>query len=574
MRLSLRTKWLVLALGLALGPVGALTLLSGSIQRSGLRRAEQELGVAVVDQGAERVERATEEAAEATHRVGVLLTEKSITDENARLHLAEEAMARAEVLAHVAVYRADGGLIDAIARAGQAKEPAPLVKVPVDIPATGKWLEPVFAQGTVELRYAEALVRNGEKRGFVVGTLKPTALAQRLADVSQRRFGQGDRLLLVDSQQRVLVGPTPGASMSGRDIFSVASKIAHPDQQMAAMLEFDDAAQGPMVGTLRTLPEYGWVLVVRRPEREAYAALSGARRAFGLAALAVGLLAALVGIFAAARTARPIEALMRLVQAYAARQFRNRAGKEVKTGDEIQALGTALEHMADELLASETQLADKARAQSALARFLPENVATAVVEGRHALTLGGERKTVTVLFADVVGFTRFAESAPPERIVAFLNDLFRVLTEVVFRHGGTVDKFIGDSVMAFFGAPDSQPDHATRALSAAEDMHRFVEASAPAWKEIYGFDARLAVGLNSGEAVVGNLGSETRMQYTVVGDTVNVAALLESLARPGQTLLTLEVTRQVTDDAFTFVPVGAHPLRGKAVPVEVVELER
>jgi adenylate cyclase len=371
-----------------------------------------------------------------------------------------------------------------------------------------------------------------------------------------------------------LVGAPPGTSMSGRDIFSVASKIAHPDQQMAAMLEFDDPVQGPMVGTLRTLPEYGWVLVVRRPEREAYAALSGARQAFGFAALAVGLLAALVGIFAAARTVRPIEALVTLVQAYAARQFQKRAGKEVKTGDEIQALGTALEQMADELLSSENELAQKARAQSALARFLPEGVATAVVEGRHALTLGGERKTVTVLFADVVGFTRFAETAPPERIVAFLNDLFRVLTEVVFRHGGTVDKFIGDSVMAFFGAPDAQPDHAVRALSAAEDMHRFVEASAPAWKEVYGFEARLAVGLNSGEAVVGNLGSETRMQYTVVGDTVNVAALLESLARPGQTLLTLGVTRLVTDDSFTFVSVGAHPLRGKAVPVEVLELER
>jgi class 3 adenylate cyclase len=572
MRLTLRSKWLLLALVLALGPVGVLTTLSGSIQRAGLRRAEQELGVAIVDQAAERVERVTDEAAEATHRVGVLLSEKSITNEDARLHLAEEAMARAEVLAHVAVYTAEGKLIDAIARAGQPKIPAPLPQIPAGVAEGGRWLAPEVDKGIVELRFAEALVKNGVRRGWVVGTLRPDALSERLAEVSKRRFERADRVLLVDGEQRVLAGPQPGISLSGRDIFSVARTM--PGQQMAATLEFDDAEKGAMVGTIRTLPEHGWAIVVRRPEKEAYAALGSARRAFGLAALAVGLVAALVGALAAARTARPIEALVKLVEAYAARRFAERAGKAVATGDEVQALGGALERMADELMSSERELEKKTRAQSALARFLPEGMATAVVEGRHALTLGGERKNVTILFADVVGFTRFAETAPPERVVEFLNELFSVLTEVVFRHGGTVDKFIGDSVMAFFGAPEVQADHATRALGAAEDMHRFVEASAPAWLEKYGFDARLAVGINSGEAVVGNLGSESRMQYTVVGDAVNVAALLENLARPGQTLLTLEVSRQVSDPTFGFVPVGSHPLRGKARPVEVLELGR
>jgi len=285
----------------------------------------------------------------------------------------------------------------------------------------------------------------------------------------------------------------------------------------------------------------------------------------------VGALAAAAGALAATRTTRPIAALMRLTQAYAGRRFGERA--EINSGDELQALGEAMSSMAQGLEASEAALERKARAQAALSRFLPEAVARAVAEGQHQLSLGGERRDVSVLFADVVSFTGFAEHAQPERVVAFLNELFTVLTEVVFRHGGTVDKFIGDSVMAIFGAPDSQEDHASRALMAAEDMHRFVAASAPAWRDAYGIDVQLAVGVNSGEAVVGNLGSETRMEYTAIGDVVNVAARLETLARPGQTLLTEEVARQCGGQGFSFSSLGQHPLRGKSKAIEVLLLE-
>jgi class 3 adenylate cyclase len=178
-----------------------------------------------------------------------------------------------------------------------------------------------------------------------------------------------------------------------------------------------------------------------------------------------------------------------------------------------------------------------------------------------------------VLFADVVSFTPFAERAEPEKVVEFLNELFTVLTEVVFRHEGTVDKFIGDAIMAFFGAPNAMEDHAARAVACAEDMQRFVEASAPEWRDKYGIEVRLAVGVNTGEAIVGNLGSEARMDYTAIGDVVNVAARLEALARPGQTLVTGE-TAASAGDAFDFRPIGEHPLRGKQQPVAILELAR
>jgi class 3 adenylate cyclase len=178
---------------------------------------------------------------------------------------------------------------------------------------------------------------------------------------------------------------------------------------------------------------------------------------------------------------------------------------------------------------------------------------------------------VSVLFADVAAFTTFAETAPPERVVAFLNELFSILAEVVFRHGGTVDKFIGDSIMALFGAPDDAPDHVERALAAAEDMHRFVEANAPAWRASYGVEVRLGIGVSTGAALVGNLGSERRMEYTAIGDVVNVAARLEYLAEPGKTLVTDEV-RTRAERGFDFVSLGEHRLRGKQTPVAVWEV--
>jgi len=237
----------------------------------------------------------------------------------------------------------------------------------------------------------------------------------------------------------------------------------------------------------------------------------------------------------------------------------------------MDLLGGAMGDMADQLAAGEREIERRAAVEADLSRFLPAEVARSIAAGEHTLALGGQRRSVSVLFADVVSFTSFAESAPPEQVVAFLNELFTVLSEVVFRHGGTVDKFIGDCVMAIFGAPEDQPDHAARALAAAEDMHRFVETSAPAWKQKYGVEARLGIGVNTGEALVGNLGSERRMEYTAIGDAINVAARLEGLARPGQTLVTAELAR-AAGDGFDFVSCGEHPLRGKKLPVEILEL--
>jgi adenylate cyclase len=145
------------------------------------------------------------------------------------------------------------------------------------------------------------------------------------------------------------------------------------------------------------------------------------------------------------------------------------------------------------------------------------------------------------------------------------------LSEIVFRHGGTIDKFIGDCVMAVWGAPIASDDHAHRALQAAEDMLRFLENANPSWQEKYGMTIRLGIGVNTGAAIVGNVGSDKRMEYTVIGDTVNVAARLEGIAGPDQVLVGEATYARVGDD-FEFEAIGERTLTGRSAPSQIYSL--
>lgn len=566
--LSLRTRWTLLLVAFGVVPLLVLAFFTVRIQRAGLARAEKELEVAVVDQTTGLLETALEHGEETTGRVGTLLADGRIPDDDVRLELARAALAGDALLADVSVYGPDGKLIDTLRRGpGAPLPPAPPI---LDVEHPGR-----------DVRWVAPIGPKDNARGWVLGRVAPAALETLVEDLSEARFGARGRIVVVDESLHILAGhtsstalagaPALGADVAGKDIFA-AVKVGQGGlrSSFGMSAEFPGEGGEPMVGTLRSIPSRGWAVAVRRPEAEAFAALTASRRAFEVAALLVAAIALGLGAWLARRTTRPLLSLVGLASAYGRREFHKRS--EVTSGDEVQVLGDALGAMATDLAASEKEIARRAAVEAGLSRFLPAELARSVAAGEASLSLGGERKSVTVLFADVASFTTFAEEAAPERVVAFLNELFGVLTEVTFRHGGMVDKFVGDCVMAVFGVTDAtKGDHVLRALRAAEDMHRFVESSAPGWKESYGVDAKLGIGLATGDAVVGNLGTDTRMEFTAIGDAVNVAARLEALARPGQTLLTEEVV-QAAGDGFDFNPLGEKPLRGKRKGVSVVEL--
>jgi len=187
------------------------------------------------------------------------------------------------------------------------------------------------------------------------------------------------------------------------------------------------------------------------------------------------------------------------------------------------------------------------------------------------LKLGGESRQITTLFADIRGFTSYAQTHSPTRVVEILNLVFKALTEVIFRWRGTFDKYVGDSIMAIYGAPVSYQDDTLRAIRTALDMQSAFNALREQWTDEEERGLGLGIGINSGEAVVGNIGTELLMDYTVVGDTVNIAQRLEELAQGGQTLITEATYGQVGRRAQV-IPYGSRVLRGRQEETVIYEL--
>jgi adenylate cyclase len=206
-------------------------------------------------------------------------------------------------------------------------------------------------------------------------------------------------------------------------------------------------------------------------------------------------------------------------------------------------------------------------------RYVTEEVSALILDAPDKyLKLGGENRIVTVLFADVRGFTEFAETHSAKRVVEILNRLFSELTKVIFKYKGTFDKYIGDAVMAFYGAPVSYEDDVIRALRTALEMQQVFGQMKEKWGGEELASLALGVGLNTGEAVVGNIGSEKVMDYTVIGDTVNVAKRLQEVAGSGQILISQSTYRQAKDQAIV---KEIHPtlLKGKLEPIAIYELK-
>ncbi|MBL9007036.1 MAG: hypothetical protein JNJ46_22455 [Myxococcales bacterium] len=286
--------------------------------------------------------------------------------------------------------------------------------------------------------------------------------------------------------------------------------------------------------------------------------------------LIVLVLAALVGAqVVAMRLLQSMRAVLSLTQAYTQRHFEQRLS--VSPWDMLGPIACHLNEMAQDLSDSEHEQLRCARFQAELSRFLRPDLAARIAAGEHPLILNGQRRTISVVFVDLVDFTRFAEKAPPTHVVTLMQELVSMTTELVFRQWGVIDKSLGDCVMAIFGMPDAQDDHGAHALAAAEDIQRFTLANQPKWQRAYGIELRLSIGVATGEAIVGDLGSETRLEYGAVGDVVSIAARLAAMARPGQTLLTEQVAACVPK-GFDLAPMGEHALFGHRAPVRVLEL--
>ena len=215
----------------------------------------------------------------------------------------------------------------------------------------------------------------------------------------------------------------------------------------------------------------------------------------------------------------------------------------------------------------------KRKISQAFRKYVAPQVVDGIMKsGQYNITLGGETRDIAVLFVDIRGFTPLSESLNPQQVVEILNEYLNLTTNSIFKNSGTLDKFIGDATMAVFNAPFDLEDYEMQALRTAKDIvagARELEASC---QERFGRKVTFGVGVNCGEAVVGNIGCDVRMDYTAIGDTVNTAARLEANAKAGQVLISQVIYERVKDKGVKANPIGEIPLKGKSKGLFVYEL--
>ena len=420
-----------------------------------------------------------------------------------------------------------------------------------------------------------ALESEVEKRGAALATALAGAAKEPLLAIREGAFDDEltlDRLIEEAGAGHGVVG----ARLIGLDGVRLAAlragETAPPSVLTADEAEF----------TTRTVREGGQLLVaapvlysgVRIGEAQVELDLHAlvqpvvdrATRQLSFIAVSLVLFGIVAGVIFVALLVGPLRRLQRGVEHLRDGDFSVRVPPTSR--DEVGELTRAFNEMGD-------SLQQKQRVQNAFGRYVNDYVLNQLLEGPEDEALAGIEREVSVLFCDIRGFTHLSEGMNARDVVALLHEIFQLASDRILENGGTIDKFIGDSIMAYFGAPVQQSDHASRAVNAAVDILAALEERNRAIGPGAGPEnhrVEVGIGIHTGNVVVGNIGSDRRTDYTAVGDAVNVAHRLEKLAHPGKILVSEAVQRSVrTERQLRFE--GERQLSGREEPVHVYAVE-
>ena len=579
-QLSLRLKLGVLVALVAALPLALVGWLALRVNADTLETTQRELQILIIGDLSRTIDEELADAEAGLDGLARVLSDASL-DGDARVAMATATVEARVSLDHAAIYTREGELIDVIREPGfegsapERLSPTLMAEAAAERCATGSLIE---ATGSPRVPLVVGMRPDGPEgpvTGYVLSSVSTLGIRDRIAMLSEAHLRAGpDALFIVDENLRLVAhteveraaqreSMVSSGALTGIDASSISPALSRAG-------EYEDQGE-TMVGTIKGLEGRPWLAVAQVPRAQAYASLERMREIVLGSVLVVMILAGGLGVLAAQRLTAPLRELTRFAGILAQRRFDQRLS--VPSRDELGVLARAMSNAAADLEASEAQLAREIEIRHDLGRYMPAEIVERVVEREQDMELGGERREISVMFMDVVAFTPLTERLEAERVVELLNHLFTMSTEIVFRHQGTVDKFIGDSMMAFWGAPTSCSDHAERAVSAAEEILSWLEVANQGFRDRYGCTVRLAVGINSGTCVVGNIGSDRRMEYTAIGDVVNVAARLEAIARPQQILVTQQ-TRELAGELFEFASVGHRELAGREAPIKLYEVRQ
>jgi adenylate cyclase len=287
-----------------------------------------------------------------------------------------------------------------------------------------------------------------------------------------------------------------------------------------------------------------------------------------LAPFAVTLaLTILVAAILARGVTRPLHALQQSIESVGKGDFSAAISVPEGVRGEFGRMAAAISAMA-------IGLRERDKIKRAFSGYISRQVLDAIMAAGELSALKGERRRVTVMFSDIRGFTTMAEAMRPERVVELLSEYFDRMVEVILHHQGIIDKFLGDGMMVIFGAPLDDPYQEEHAVAAAIEMQQQLAALCRKWEAEGQPAIRMGIGINSGAAVVGNIGSDQRMEYTAIGDTVNLAARLESASKDlGVDIVVSEHTYDAIRSLYRWKSEGEVTVKGRTEPVRTYSIQ-
>lgn len=366
---------------------------------------------------------------------------------------------------------------------------------------------------------------------------------------------------LLDNEGRVVASSSEGdlaqrERLTGRDSRGDLGTVSYGERLLiAARMQHKVLGRDVDVGEVQIVIDLDKVI---RP------LVAKAQREVSVAAGALLFGALVIAISISRRVTRPLQRLRLAADALSAGD--TSAVVPVTSRDEVGELTRAFNKMSQ-------SLHQKDRIERAFRRYVSDHVLQEVMNDPASIQLKGERREVTVMFIDIRQFTRITSRLGPERLVSFLNEAFELVTARLLEQGATVDKYVGDGILAYTGAPIPSDDHASRAVAAAiaiqrsvDERNRKAEALDPSFVRL-----EIGIGIHTGEVVVGNIGSERKMDFTAIGEPVNAASRLQELAAPGQILITGEVSARLGGGVHTRY-IGPHALKGIDHGFDVYEI--
>ena len=593
--MKLWSKLALTLLGVALIPTAIVTITLVTLNSRQLARDAKQFRLAAAETASELVEQRIEQTCTELKWIGQILARSDLTETN-RLQEGRDRLRAATAIDHVDLYSSHGDLalsltsdvapqasaLNQLSKRDRAATGARGLSIQLRLdekPAVMRITIPIFTEEKkagigrhASTSTGTAPPKKSRLYGYISAPIALDALSNALGDMSIRRFGRRDAVYVVDDTLETV------AHANLDEVGKQTARTMLPEltsgqlkQNVAYSADTITRSGDRILANVQPIALLGWGVIAFQDYTTVYSTVRQSWWRALAVGLACGIIAVLLGVLLGRRLARPISAVASAATRVASGDWD--ASVDVKTQDEVGQMSHAFNTMTGDLRRMRDTLLSEAETRANLSRYLSGDLVNAIVTGDQNLELGGARQVVTVLFADVVAFTPLAERHRPEQVVGVLNELFTFLTEIVFRHGGTVDKFIGDCVMAVFGAPVAHPDDPVRAVRAATDMMDWLDVGNAKWRKEIGRELQLGIGINTGEAVVGNLGSTKRMEYTVVGDTVNIAARLEMLAQPGQILITHDTMMRLPSDIQTN-DLGKHDITGRAQRVHLFEVRQ